>query len=74
MSKAIEDPVGTITIYTDIAQPYSDVQETARYEALIACEAVRAQMGATTVVVLDAGDKPFIYLNGSNYVECGFSQ
>jgi len=70
VSKAEEDPAGTITIYTDVASPHSAAQETSRYEAIIACEAVRASMGATTVLVLDASEDPFVIYNGSNFPEC----
>ena len=74
VEKAIEEPAGTIRLYTGIAQPFSEPQATARQEALIACEAVRAQMGATTVIVLDESDKGFAFFNGSNYPECALAR
>lgn len=70
MSKAIEEPAGFITIYTDVASPYSDAQAVSRQEAIIACEAVRATMSATTVMVLDAGDDAFVIYNGKNFPAC----
>lgn len=71
MSKATEEPTGFITVYTDVANSRSDAQETSRYEAVIACEAIRASLGASVVKVLDAGDRAYVIFNGSNYPECG---
>ncbi|KJL30776.1 hypothetical protein [Microbacterium azadirachtae] len=74
ITKAIEEPAGTIRLYTGIAQPFSAPQAPARQEALIACEAVRAQMGASTVIVLDAGEKGFAFFNATNYPECALAR
>ncbi|MGZ0069960.1 hypothetical protein [Microbacterium arborescens] len=69
ISKAVESEDGTLTIYTDVANSRSDVQEVARYEAQIACEAVRASLGVESVRVLDAGDRAFVVLGGQ-YADC----
>lgn len=69
VSKAVEESAGTITIYTDVASPYNDAQEVSRSEAVIGCEAVRASRGAS-LLMLDASDKPFLVINGSNFPNC----